>query len=279
MCIRKCGVYKEQNMKGHIIGAVFLSLAVGIFAQEGLGVIRELSGVVEIKKAGDYAWVPARRGDTLERDTIISTGFRSVAVLTLGNSILTVRPLSRVSLEELARQPGQDSVSLRMRVGRIRAEVNPPVGGTVEFTVRSPIATASVRGTVFDFDTVNLNVREGLVNFSAPTGPALPVSAGKGSSVNETSHTTAPPASATDRALTPSPPLGIDSGVSAAGVQTAGAGSAGSGFTPDPGGVPSGPGGDPDPGGDPIDPGSDPSDPGGDPDPPVDSGFTVDIEW
>jgi hypothetical protein len=123
----------------------------------------------------------------------------------------------------------------------------------VNFTIRSPIATASVRGTVFDFDTVNLNVQEGLVNFSAPSGPAQPVNAGRGSSINEINHTASPPLSATDQALNPSPPVGIDSGASDAGVQTA---NTGGGFTPDPG------------------PGSDPGI-----DPPGDSGFTVDIGW
>jgi hypothetical protein len=243
-------------MKGYMIAAAFLGLALGIFAQESLGMIRELSGVVEIKTAGSGVWIPARRGDTLERDTVVSTGFRSIAVLALGNSVLTVRPLSRVSLEELARLPGQDEVSLYMRAGRVRATVNPPVGGKVDFTIRSPVATASVRGTVFEFDTVNLNVQEGLVSFSAPSGPALPVSAGRGSSINETNHTATPPVTATDQALTPSPPLGTDSGASG-GVQTANTG--GPGFT--------GPGNGPDPGGGPED------------DPPVDSGFTVDIKW
>jgi hypothetical protein len=248
-------------MKGHITAAVFLSLAMGIFAQENLGIIRELSGVVEIKTAGSGGWVPARRGDILERDTAISTGFRSTAVLSLGNSVLILRPLTRVSLEELARLPGQDEVSLHMRVGRVRAVVNPPPNGRVDFTIRSPIATASVRGTVFDFDTVNLNVQEGLVNFSAPSGPAQPVSAGRGSSFNEINHTAAVPVTATDQALNPSPPIGIDSGASETGLQTAGAGNGGNpGFTPDPGN---------DPG-----PGSAPGD-----EPSVDSGFTVDIEW
>jgi hypothetical protein len=246
-------------MKGYMIAAVFLSLAIGIFAQESMGMIRDLSGVVDIKTAGSDGWVPARRGDTLERDTVISTGFRSIAVLALGNSVLTVRPLTRMSLEELARLPGQDEVSLYMRAGRVRATVKPPVGGKVAFTIRSPIATASVRGSVFEFDTVNLNVQEGLVGFSAPSGPALPVSAGRGSSINEINHTATPPVTATDQALTPSPPLGTDSGASA-GIQMANAGGDGPGFTPDPG---------PDNG----------PDPGGNDDPSGDSGFTVDLTW
>jgi hypothetical protein len=250
-------------MKGYILAAVFLILAVGIFAQESLGVIRELSGLVELKTAGSDVWVPARPGDRLERDTVISTGFKSIAVLALGNSVLTVRPLTRMSLEELDRQPGRDEVSIYMRTGRVRAVVNPPVNGNVEFTVRSPIATASVRGTVFDFDTVNLNVQEGLVSFSAPSGPALPVGAGKGSSINEANHTVAPPVAVVDQALTPSPPLGTGSGaLPASGIPTAAPG--GPTVTPDPG-----PGPGPDNG--PPDPGSGPT---GD-----DSGFTVDITW
>jgi hypothetical protein len=148
-------------------------------------VVAELSGTVELKRAGSSTFVPARAGDTLARSTVISTGFKSSAVINLGNSRLIVRPLTRLTLEELTSEQGNERVSLELRSGRVRAEVAPPVGGRTDFTVRSPSATASVRGTVFDFDTAALSVSEGAVAFSGADGRIVLVEAGDSSRVDE----------------------------------------------------------------------------------------------
>jgi hypothetical protein len=240
--------------KNYAIIAVFLSLTTGIFAQENLWVIRNVSGKVEIKDAGSQVWVPAQGGETLRRDTVISTGFRSVAVLSLGDSVLMVRPLTRLSLEELTRLPGKDDVKLNLQTGRIRVRVNPPAAGGVGFTVRSAIATASVRGTAFDFDTFNLEVHQGTVNFSTPNGPARLVRAGTSSSFNEATRTATPPVEETTLALASEPPAGVTAGlpIAGSGISAAAPGS-GSNSGPAPG------------------PGESP--------PPADDGFTVDLTW
>jgi hypothetical protein len=177
-----------------------------------------------------------------------------------------------MTLAELTRVSGKDEVLVDLRVGRIRAVVNPPRNGRVDFTVRSPVATASVRGTVFDFDTVNLNVYQGEVDFSASPGAAMPVNAapvnatpvkaGNWSSVNEITNTVSPPATATDRALTPAPPLGTAS-ESAAGTSISSTTSGGAGGNT---GVP----GETPPGETP--PGETPPSGG-------EEGFTVDVSW
>jgi hypothetical protein len=247
--------WKEQKMKMYGITVLFFCVAGVLFAQESSGVIRELNGVVEIKAAGSDTWTLARRGDVLKQYTMISTGFRSSALISLGDSLITVRPLTRLSLTELTRLMETDKVLVDLRAGRIRAAVNPPRGGKVEFTVRSPNATASVRGTVFDFDVINLNVHQGQVGFSTPAGPALPVNAGSGSSVNEISQTVRPPVTVTDRALTPTPVAGIPG--SGPGLDLGPISGTGSGSNS----------------GSDIGPGPDPGNPSGD------SGFTVDLNW
>jgi hypothetical protein len=70
--------------------------------------------------------------------------------------------------------------------------------------VQSPTATASVRGTVFEFDTVNLKVEEGTVSFSGVDRPAVYVTAGQSSSPDPTSGRTVAPV---ETAPTRSPPL------------------------------------------------------------------------
>jgi hypothetical protein len=251
-------------MKKFALTALFFCAAGGLFAQEITGVIREISGMVEIKAPGSTAWVPARRGDVLRQDTVISTGLRSRALLSLGNSIVTVWPLSRITLAELTRASGRDDVLLSLRVGRIRAAVTPPKDGRASFTVLSPMATASVRGTVFDFDTVNLNVYEGQVDFSGASGAARMVPAGTRSFVNEADKTISPPVRAADQALSPTPPLGTGPESSAADGRASSFGAAAADTDP---GTDTGPDTGPDTGGE------TPPPPGGG------EGFTVDVTW
>jgi hypothetical protein len=109
---------------------------------------------------------------------MISTGFRSTALIVLTNSTLLVRPLTRLSIEEIQNIQGNETVRLGLQTGRIRADVKAPPGGRTDFTIRSPIATASVRGTSFDFDGVNLRVDEGMVHVTGGDGTAAYVGAG-----------------------------------------------------------------------------------------------------
>jgi hypothetical protein len=184
-------------------------IAAAAWAQTPGAVIRELRGTVETKDPGSSEWRPAALGQELEAETLLSTGFRSEAALDLGNSVLLVRPLTRLSLGEIAAAAGADRVEIQLRAGRIRADVRPPAGGNVEFTVRSPTATASVRGTSFEFDTVNLRVEEGTVSFSGADQTAVFVAAGQSSSPDPVSGRTALPVE-TAAALAPPPPAGVD---------------------------------------------------------------------
>jgi hypothetical protein len=109
---------------------------------------------------------------------MISTGFRSTALIALENSTLTVRPLTRLSLEELQNIQGNETVGINLHTGRVRAEVSPPAAGKTTFTIRSPTATASVRGTAFDFDGMNLSVDEGQVHVAGKDGIGVYVGEG-----------------------------------------------------------------------------------------------------
>jgi hypothetical protein len=153
-------------------------LSVPAFSQTA--VIRELSGRVEVKRSANAAWTPASAGMRLERGMSVSTGFRSTALISLGTSTVAVRPLTRISIEELAASRGAENTTLFLRTGRVRANVNPPAGGgKVNFQVRSPIATASVRGTEFDMDSSNVKMYSGTVAFAGSDGVPAIVGAGQ----------------------------------------------------------------------------------------------------
>ena len=173
-----------------------------------LAVLKELAGTVEIKKANSDIWETASQGQTLAWDTVISTGFRSTAVVTLGNSLITLRPLSRISIVELSQAQGIEKTELFLQTGKVRADVNLLEGSQTEFVIRSPNATNSVRGTTFEFDTILLTVYEGTVEFKSLSNYIAMIDAGAFSKIDErTGRITSPTIEAIDR-LWPSPPIG-----------------------------------------------------------------------
>jgi hypothetical protein len=193
-------------------------VSAGIAAQTPTATLRELNGRVEVMVPGSADWVLAEPGMRIEGAALVSTGFRSTAILALGNSTITVQPLTRLSLEEIVERQGSEQISVYLRTGRVRAEVRPPVAGKTDFTIRSPIATASVRGTVFDFDTVNLRVAEGRVEFTGSTGSMALVRRGETSSAHEISSRVSVPAEERIEALAPASLLGTDTGDAAEGA-------------------------------------------------------------
>jgi hypothetical protein len=197
-------------MKRKVLTVVMMMTVVMVWAQSPRAVIRSVEGTVEVKAAGTSVWRPAVIGQELEKETQVSTGFKSAAMIEIGNSKLTVRPLTRLSVGELeAATAAADRVDLRLSAGRVRAEVKPPVGGKdIDFTVRGPAVTASVRGTVFDFDTVNLEVEEGTVAFSGADNTAVYVGGGESSSPDPVSGKATAPVG-TAAALAP-PPAGVE---------------------------------------------------------------------
>jgi hypothetical protein len=178
---------KKKAIAGIMILAGALFYIGEVYAQEaapGEAYIREFSGTVEVKTPGATAWRAARKGERIQLDTVISTGLKSSALIVLGNSTITVRPLTRLNLEELQRAQQNESVTLRLHTGRIRADVKPPEEGRTDFTIRSPTVTASVRGTAFDFDGINLRVDQGRVYVTGGDGIGLFVGAGQESVSN-----------------------------------------------------------------------------------------------
>jgi hypothetical protein len=69
--------------------------------------------------------------------------------------MLLVQPLTRLTLDELIRRGDRNTAGITLRSGRVRAEVTPPSEET-DFTVRTPSATASVRGDIYEEDGIYL---------------------------------------------------------------------------------------------------------------------------
>ncbi|MDR2021211.1 MAG: FecR family protein [Treponema sp.] len=193
------------------MGLVFL-LAAEIACGQEKALIHDISGTVEVKTPGASAWTPARRGQELEKTALVSTGFKSTAVIVLGNSTLLVQPLIRLSIEELVVRAGDAGrVDVYLHAGRIRVDVKPPSGGTAQFTVRSPAATASVRRTVFEFDGIRLGLNKGRAHLRGGDRSGIYVSAGGWAVTDIVTGRTASAAETAKEGLTPALPAGIGS--------------------------------------------------------------------
>jgi len=195
-------------MKRIIFTAIFVALTVsGTFCQNG--VIRELTGEVELKKSGSNSFVPASAGDAVAANTIVSTGFRSTAVIAVGSSVITVRPLTRLTLAEIQSAENAEKVNVNLQAGRVRVEVKPPAGTKTNLNVQSPSATASVRGTAFEMDTKNLNGIEGKVMLTGNFGAPVMVTGGNSSSSNIDGTVSAPAVNA-ERSIQIQQPVGAN---------------------------------------------------------------------
>lgn len=128
-------------------------------------VFSSVEGKVEIDRG--QGWTAVEAGTVLEGPVLISTSFRSYATLKLGDTetYLHIDPLTRISLDELIQSEGEQTTSFNLRIGKVRAEVERTQEVNHTFTLRSPVSTASVRGTSFSFDGNSLHVREGAVLF------------------------------------------------------------------------------------------------------------------
>ncbi len=150
------------------VAILIMTLAVTVNLAALEGTVISVEGKAEYKGSNNV-WKPLKQGDVIASGTMISTGFRSNATVKLGASILTVRPLTRMTLVELAEKEEVVDTEVFIEVGNVRAEVNSYNKKRNGFTVRSPIATASVRGTVFEAGT-RIIVQQGSVRVTAGAG-------------------------------------------------------------------------------------------------------------
>ena len=157
-----------------------LLLSLGLFSQDAI--ISQIRGKVEIREAGGR-WFQAREEQVIPAGSEISTGINSSARLQINQSVVTIQPLTRMSLDEITSQGNQETTRLNLNTGRVSAQVRSTGDTQVNFEVRSPIATASVRGTDFDFDGSQLQVSEGRVVVVNQRNQTLLVAAGNSTTV------------------------------------------------------------------------------------------------
>ncbi|GBU28760.1 hypothetical protein R84B8_02322 [Treponema sp. R8-4-B8] len=190
-------------MKRLLFVTIFILTGLYVFAQDAF--IEELTGTVEIKQSKDASFKTANKGDKIFKDTVIATSFKSYAIIKIGGTTITVRPLTTLTLAEIQKIEETETLNVNLQSGRVRVDVKPAAGTKALTTVSSPSSTASVRGTSFEFDTNNLYVNEGKVSFAGNNGQYVIVSAGGSSQVDQTGQVTTPRDERTANLMPPSP--------------------------------------------------------------------------
>lgn len=115
------------------------------FASNEVAIVNSVVGKVEIQLNDN--WIQIKNGDILTPGTVISTGFRSSAVLYIGKSLIEVRALTRLTIEEIVEQNQNYNTTMFLDAGNIKADIKKSDNKRVGFKVRTSVATASVRGT------------------------------------------------------------------------------------------------------------------------------------
>ena len=212
-------------MKKGFIAFVLILAGVSAFAQNG--VIKEFTGTVELKSAGSTTFTAAKAGDTVKQDTVVSTGLKSTALIEIGSTVITVRPLTRLTLTEIRASSESETLNVSLQSGRVQVDVKPPAGSKASMTVTSPSATASVRGTSFELDARNLYVISGNVLFKGTRGVYTLITTGSESTTDEKGVAQNPLAFG-NAAYLPQMPVGTQANASPAPISASG-GSAGFG--------------------------------------------------
>ena len=128
------------------MAAVLFGLTCGsVFAASAK--VTYVKGKVEVSRGN--AWVAVKVGDEIKESETISTGFQSEARLNYNGSVMAVPALSRITLETLQSSGTKETVSLKVDTGAVRSKVTHAEGKRIEYTARTPVGVASVRGTDF----------------------------------------------------------------------------------------------------------------------------------
>lgn len=164
-------------MKKYIVALLLIAVALPAIAATEARIV-SVDGTVRVSDSGG-AWQQVEAGVTLEPGDLIATGFRGQAVISIGRSEVDVEPLSQVSIAELTERETVDRTRLSMPFGTVRARVRSTEGRGSDFSVISPVSTASVRGTDFVYDGISLRVTKGDVAIENLVGQTHSVRAGQ----------------------------------------------------------------------------------------------------
>lgn len=149
-----------------LISFIFaVAFSASLFAVDFSAQVVSVSGKAQVLYGSE--WKNLSVGDFVRGGDTIQTGFKSSLSIKIKDSVVDVSPLTRMTVEELSDNQEKDNVRVFVTSGAVSSNVNKTNGKKVGFTVRTPVATASVRGTEFSvengFSSTNVETSRGVV--------------------------------------------------------------------------------------------------------------------
>jgi hypothetical protein len=184
-------MYGDKCMKKCVFYIILILFPIFYSFSSEFPTVKQIQGKVEIKNDSTGSrWVKAFKGMEIKSGALISTGFKSNAVIELDNSEIFIKQLTRMTIEDLSRKNNTVKTNLNLRLGRISADVKTSKGLKHDFIVRTPVSTAAVRGTIFDAGIGKLEVKNGIISFTNKIGQKVTVGGGKSSEVGGDGYST-----------------------------------------------------------------------------------------
>jgi len=167
-------------MKRYLFILIFFIVSSSfVFSQKVVAAISSLKGAVMVKPAGSRKYIPAYKGQMLKSSEWIKTKDNVfVAIVFLDGSNIKIKQKTEVQITSHRQTSKQLKTTLNLTKGQAWSNVASQ-GDAGEFTIKTPSAVASVKGTEFDLeynvenDESTLTVFSGEVLFAGELGEIL----------------------------------------------------------------------------------------------------------
>ena len=167
-------------MKRYLLISIFFILSTSfVFSQKVVAAISSLKGAVMVKPFGSRKYIPAYKGQMLKSSEWIKTKDNVfVAIVFLDGSNIKIKQKTEVQITSYRQTSKELKTTLNLTKGQAWSNVASQ-GDAGEFTITTPSAVASVKGTEFDLeynaenDESTLTVFSGEVLFAGELGEIL----------------------------------------------------------------------------------------------------------
>lgn len=133
-----------------VFSICFFAIAAVSLEAAASATVVQVQGKVSIRTGSSGPWVAVRSGMTLSQGASIATGYQSAVTLRIlpTGSVVRLNQFTTVSVDALGQTGKTVNTTLRLKMGTVRAVVKNTVNERSRFVVATPVATASVRGTI-----------------------------------------------------------------------------------------------------------------------------------
>jgi hypothetical protein len=132
-------------------GIAIIGFTFSITHAQSLAKIELIEGKASIRRSGAADWTDAKIGISLKAGDIVYTRAESFCVVQYaGGTTLRMNEETKILIEEISEKKTKTSIS----IGHVWVNMQKLVTSKSSFELSSPTATAAIRGTIFDMNTL-----------------------------------------------------------------------------------------------------------------------------